>query len=93
MSVSRFITDDNIALHSWPRAQPPYVTNVTIARTAHNVVYVATVNHSIYAFAADNEAELWMKNYRLPTSLVPLCHDSAFNTSAYQGAGMIRTGD
>ena len=76
-------------------AQPLYVANVTIARTAHNVVYVATVNHSIYiyAFAADNEAELWMKNYRLPTSFVPLCHASAFNTSAYQGAGMIRTGD
>ena len=62
-----------------------------MARTAHTVVYVATVNHSICAFAADNEAELWMKNYRVPTSFVPLCHGSAFNTSPYQGAGMIRT--
>ena len=57
----------------------------------HNVVYVATLNNSVYAFDADNGNQLWMKNYGPATSFVPLCHDSGFNTSPSLGAGIIGT--
>lgn len=40
-------------------AQPLYLANVTIAGAAHNVTYVVTENDSVYAFDADNGAQLW----------------------------------
>jgi hypothetical protein len=43
-------------------AQPLYVSNLTIRGVAHNVVFAATENESVYAFDADNfgnGAPLW----------------------------------
>ncbi len=43
-------------------AQPLYLPNITINGTTQNVVYVATMNNSVYAFDADNPqvtAPLW----------------------------------
>jgi hypothetical protein len=43
-------------------AQPLFVSNITIAGTPHNVVFVATENDSVYAFDADqygNGSPLW----------------------------------
>ena len=37
-------------------AQPLYVPNVSIGGVTHNVVYVATMNDSIYAFDADSNS-------------------------------------
>jgi hypothetical protein len=49
--------DDNIM------AQPLYVPNVTINGTSHNVVYVATMSDTLYAFDADvGGAPLWTFN-------------------------------
>ena len=50
-------------------AQPLYVENVEIpGKGLHNVVYVATMNDSVYAFDADGKtgAPLWRKNYLDP---------------------------
>lgn len=44
-------------------AQPLYASSVSVAGTARNVVYVATVNNTVYAFDADNGAALWSHNY------------------------------
>ena len=45
-------------------AQVLYASGVTIGGVAHHVIYVATVNNSVYAFDADSGgAPLWMKNY------------------------------
>ena len=45
-------------------AQPLYVPNITVNGKIHNVVYVATMKDSVYAFDADSPgAPLWAINY------------------------------
>ncbi len=46
-------------------AQPLIVTNITVANHSGNVLYVATVNNSVYAFNADDVSDgapLWQTN-------------------------------
>ena len=44
-------------------AQPLYVPNVVINQTTHNVLYVATMSDTLYAFDADTGgAPLWTRN-------------------------------
>jgi hypothetical protein len=53
------------AVDDYIYAQPLYLPQVTIGGTAHNVVYVATINNSVYAFDADSPsltAPLWSVN-------------------------------
>jgi outer membrane protein assembly factor BamB len=40
-------------------AEPLYVSQLTIARAKHNVVFVATEHDMVYAFDADTSAQLW----------------------------------
>lgn len=40
-------------------AEPLYLSSVTIQGITHNVLIVATENDSVYAFDADNGAQLW----------------------------------
>jgi outer membrane protein assembly factor BamB len=40
-------------------AQPLYLANLTVQGAAHNVVYVATENDSVYAFDVNSGAALW----------------------------------
>src|SRR5579863_7717081 len=55
-------------LDSWAAAQPLYMPNVAIpGQGVHNVVYVATLNNSVYAFDADSGQQLWFENYGPPT--------------------------
>src|ERR1700733_10300402 len=45
-------------------AAPLYMSDLQIAGGTHNVVYVATMNNSVYAFDADTlGAPLWSKNF------------------------------
>jgi hypothetical protein len=53
-------------------AQPLYVANVTIGGKTHDVVYVATMNDSVYAFDANSNTgsdanPLWMVNFTDPS--------------------------
>ena len=55
--VFKLTVDDNVM------AQPLYMPGVTINGTAHNVVYVATMSDTLYAFDADvGGAPLWQIN-------------------------------
>jgi hypothetical protein len=48
-------------------ATPLYVPNLTINGAAHNAVFVATVNNTVYAFDADQGgAALWSRNFGTP---------------------------
>jgi PQQ enzyme repeat len=63
----RLTVDDNVF------AQPLYVPGVLIPRHGrHNVVYVATMNDSVYAFDADNGAQLWSINLATRVNATPV---------------------
>jgi len=44
-------------------AQPLVVGNLPISNGAHNVVFIATVNNTVYAYDGDNGSLYWNKNY------------------------------
>lgn len=44
-------------------AQPLVVGHVTIGGGTHNVVYVATVNNTVYAYDGDDGTRYWQKSY------------------------------
>lgn len=52
-------------------AQPLVVSNVNIGGTVHNVVYVATVNNTVYAFDGNKSGTFWSKNYTRAGARVP----------------------
>jgi hypothetical protein len=54
-------------------AQPLYVANLTIGGTAHNVVFVATENDTVYAFDADSNTGA-NATYLWKASLVDAAH-------------------
>jgi hypothetical protein len=50
-------------------ATPLYVPNLTVNGATHNVVFVATVNNTVYAFDADTAgAALWTRNFGTPAN-------------------------
>jgi hypothetical protein len=54
-------------------AQPLYVPNVVIHGTPHNVVYVATMSDTLYAFDADiGGAPLWTRSLAALENAIPL---------------------
>jgi IPT/TIG domain len=65
--VFKLAVDDNIM------AQPLYVPNVVIKGTSHNVVYVATMSDTLYAYDADiGGAPLWTLNLATFVSATPV---------------------
>lgn len=44
-------------------AQPLMVGSLLIGSGTHNVVFIATVNNSVYAFDGDNGTQYWKNNY------------------------------
>jgi Chitobiase/beta-hexosaminidase C-terminal domain len=65
--VSALSVDDNIM------AQPLYVPGVTINQAVHNVLYVATMGDTLYAFDADTGgAPLWTLNLASLVAATPI---------------------
>jgi len=65
--VFKLTVDDNVY------AQPLYVPNLAIpGKGNHNVVFVATMNDSLYAFDADSGAQLWSVNFASSVGATPV---------------------
>src|SRR6266705_960465 len=47
-------------------AQPLVVGHVSVGGGSHNVVYIATVNNTLYAYDGDNGTLYWQKNFTAP---------------------------
>ena len=58
--------DDNVF------AQPLYVPSVTINQVSHNVIYVATMSDTVFAFDADSGTQLWSKSLLTAAGAVPV---------------------
>ena len=58
-------------------AQPLVVGNLQIGTGNHNVVFIATVNNSIYAYDGDDATLYWKKNYTQPGMRPPNASDMA----------------
>ncbi len=56
----------SLAVDDQVYAQPLVAGHLTIDGSVRNVVYVATVNNTIYAFDGDNGALFWKRNYTAP---------------------------
>jgi hypothetical protein len=80
-----------VTLDSWSAAQPLYVPSLKIGDATHNVVYVATLSNSVYAFDADTGALLWKNTYGTPTPFANLCQDTSYGSSPSAGAGIAGT--
>ncbi|HKT90513.1 MAG TPA: hypothetical protein VJQ59_18855 [Candidatus Sulfotelmatobacter sp.] len=67
-------------------SQPLYVPSVKIGSNTHNVVFVATMNDSVYAFDADsnsgsNASPLWKVNFTNPAKGITTVSTSDVNCS------------
>jgi len=79
----------------WSVAQPLYLPQTQINGAVHNVVFVATLANSVYAYDADAGTLYWHVVYG-PPDPVPFqtnggCTDSAFGNNPSHGAGIVGT--
>jgi hypothetical protein len=78
-------------------AQPLYLSNVSIlGQGVHNVVYVATLHDSVYAFDADSNSggPLWQVNFTNPAAGITTASGTALPCQAvtiYREAGIVST--
>jgi hypothetical protein len=74
----RRVVDDQVY------SQPLIVTNVNVAGGTHDVVFITTVNNSVYAFDANDasaSAPLWHVNFGTPPNL----YDGSFGCTDING--------
>ena len=69
----------NLAVDDDVYTQPLVYGNLTIGGGKHNVVFIATVNNTVYAYDADNGALYWKANYTQPGMEPP--NDTQLNSS------------
>jgi PQQ-like domain len=86
------------SIDGYAYAQPLYVSNVILPnKGTHNVVYVATMNDSVYAFDADsntgsNADPLWKVNFTDPTKGITTVPTSDVNcTDTIVPVGILST--
>jgi hypothetical protein len=86
VASANFGPTGQVALDEQVDAQPLYVSNVQIAGTAHDVIYVATENNTIYAIDGTNGVVLGSHNYGAAVPMTALPYQCT-NNSDYVGIG------
>ncbi len=95
-SVMRMFSTKTV-LDGWSVAQPLYLPQTPINGGVHNVVFVATLNNSVYAFDAQSGILYWHWQGALgPPDTTPFtaatgCTDSNFGMNPSGGAGIVGT--
>lgn len=74
----------------WVNAQPLYMNALMINGVAHNVVFFATENDSVYAFDADSGAQLWQASL-IPQGATAVASASVGYTSGPPLIGILGT--
>jgi len=64
-------------------AQPLVFSNLTIGAVKHNVVFIATVNNSVYAYDGDNGSLIWRKNFTVSSMRPPTNEDMTGGCNPY----------
>ena len=70
------------------QAQPLYMYGLSINGGTHNVVFVATLNNSVYAIDADTGAQLWQANLGTP---VPSGTEGCSGVTGFNQIGILST--
>jgi hypothetical protein len=82
-------------LDGWSVAQPLFLPQTSISGGVHNVVLVATLANSVYAFDADTGVQYWHTVYgppdTLPFTASAGCVDNGFGQNPSHGAGIVGT--
>ncbi len=86
----------SLAVDDQVYAQPLVVGNLPIATGTHNVVFIATVNNTVYAFDGDNGTLYWKKNFTTTGMRPPNSTDMASGwcnpyTDFYFNIGIVGT--
>ncbi len=83
VNVRQFGEVFTLAVDDQVYAQPLVVSHVSLGGGYHNVVLIATVNNTLYAFDGDNGTLYWQKNFTAPGMRPPQHSDM---TGACSGA-------
>ena len=75
VNVQHFGAVFNLPVDDQVYAQPLVVGNVAIDNSHRNVVYVATVNNTLYAYDGDDGRLYWKKNFTAPGMRPPINTD------------------
>jgi len=66
VNVQQFGAVFTLSVDDQVYAQPLVVDHVSIGAGAHNVVYIATVNNTLYAYDGDNGTLYWQRSFTAP---------------------------
>jgi outer membrane protein assembly factor BamB len=72
-------------------SQPLYFSNLAIGSGKHNVVFIATVNNTLYAYDGDNGDLYWEKNFTAPGMRPPDVDDINRCTQFSHNVGIVGT--
>jgi Bacterial Ig-like domain (group 1)/PQQ enzyme repeat len=88
VTSSQFGKLNTFNVDGYIQAQPLYMYGLSINGGTHNVVFVATMNNSVYAIDADTSAQLWQVNLGTP---VPSATEGCSGVTGFNQIGILST--
>ena len=88
MNSSQFGKLNTFNVDGYIQAQPLYMYGLSINGGTHNVVFVATMNNSVYALDADTGAQLWQINFG---ATVPSGTEGCSGVTGFSQIGILGT--